>query len=148
MSILWWHWLALGLILAALEMAAAGGFFIIFFGIGAAAVGLLALAGAAGPLWMQVLLFTVISLVTVALFRTRVLRWMQSDPQAPAIDTLVGEFGAASQTLLPGAIGKVELRGSSWPARNISGQSIVSGERVRVVSVDGLMVHVQPEGVR
>lgn len=29
----WWHWLVLGLVLVALEMAAAGGFYVIFFGI-------------------------------------------------------------------------------------------------------------------
>ena len=34
LDMLWWHWIVLGLVLAALEMAGAGGFFIIFFGVG------------------------------------------------------------------------------------------------------------------
>ena len=34
----WWQWLVVGLVLVALEMAAAGGFYIIFFGIAAIAI--------------------------------------------------------------------------------------------------------------
>ena len=37
MTILWWHWLALGLVLVALEMTTAGGFYMVFFGIAAIA---------------------------------------------------------------------------------------------------------------
>ena len=54
MDILWWHWLVLGLLLVLAELAASGGFYIIFFGIGALVVGLLASAGLAGPVWMQI----------------------------------------------------------------------------------------------
>ena len=39
MAIVWWHWFALGLVLIALELAAAGGFYVIFFGIAAVVVG-------------------------------------------------------------------------------------------------------------
>ena len=35
----WWHWIVVGLILIALEMAASGGFYVIFFGIAAIAIG-------------------------------------------------------------------------------------------------------------
>ncbi len=33
MDILWWHWLVLGLFLVLVELAAAGGFYVIFFGV-------------------------------------------------------------------------------------------------------------------
>ena len=39
----WWIWIAFGLVLAAIELATPGGFFIVFFGIGAIAVGVLEL---------------------------------------------------------------------------------------------------------
>ena len=39
MDILWWHWLVLGLLLVLAELAASGGFYIIFFGIAALIVG-------------------------------------------------------------------------------------------------------------
>src|SRR5689334_21846154 len=116
----WWHWIVLGLLLAAAEMAAAGGFYVIFFGIGALVVGALSAFDLAGPLWMQIVLFSVVSLLGLALFRGRLLRMWQVQPQSPAIDTLVGEIGTAAEALEPGAVGKVELRGTSWSAKNSS----------------------------
>ena len=148
MDILWWHWLVLGLILIGAELAAAGGFFIIFFGLGALVVGLLARAGLAGPLWVQLLLFSGLSIGGLLLFRTRLLALVQHDPQAPSVDQLVGEIATVSGSLAPGDIGKVELRGSAWSARNESSTTLASGARVRVLRVEGLMLHVVPEGAR
>jgi membrane protein implicated in regulation of membrane protease activity len=148
MEILWWHWLVLGLVLAAAEMASAGGFYIIFFGVGAMVVGLLAALGLAGPVWMQTFLFSAISIGSLALFRTRLLKMMQPDPQAPTVDALVGEVAIATEDVAAGSIGKVELRGSSWSARNDASVVVTRGTRCRVTSVDGLMLHVVPEGAR
>jgi membrane protein implicated in regulation of membrane protease activity len=145
-AVLWWHWLVLGLLLALAELAASGGFYIIFFGIAAVVVGLLAGAGLAGPLWMQVLLFSALSVGSLLLFRTRLLRTFQLDPQAPAIDTLVGEIAVAAEDLAPGRVGRVELRGAGWTARNGSPAVLPRGTRCRVVRVEGLTLTVEPEG--
>jgi inner membrane protein len=146
MDILWWHWLVLGLLLCVAEMAASGGFYIIFFGLSALIVGLLAAAGVAGPVTVQVLLFSVLSVLGLVLFRSRLLRVMQKTPQSPQIDTLIGEIGTASEDLSPGSIGRVELRGTQWSARNAASVAIVRGARCRVVRVDGLTIFVEPEG--
>ena len=61
----WWQWLVLGLVLVALEMAASGGFYVIFFGIAALAIGGLHLFGLAGPAWFQFLLFSVLSVASL-----------------------------------------------------------------------------------
>jgi len=148
MDILWWHWLVFGLLLVVAEMAASGGFYIIFFGIAALAVGLLGAAGLELPVWFQLLLFSGMAILSLVLFRTRLLKWMQLDPQAPAIDTLVGEVGTVRVVLAPGHMGKIELRGASFSARNISSVTLQPGERCRVATVDGLTVNVAPEGAR
>lgn len=145
-SMQWWHWIVLGLLLAAAEMAAAGGFYVIFFGIGAVVVGVLVAFDSAGPAWLQVLLFTLFSVGGLVLFRSRLLRLLQKDPQSPPIDTLVGEIGTVWEELAPGAVGKIELRGTSWSAKNSSTATLVAGARCRVVNVDGLTLHVKPEG--
>jgi membrane protein implicated in regulation of membrane protease activity len=148
MTILWWHWLVLGLVLALAEMATAGGFYLVFFGMGAMLVGVLAGFEAAGPIWTQMLLFSVLSVASLLLFRTRLLNAMQREPQLPPIDTLVGEIGSAVDALEPGEVGRVELRGTVWSARNTVGVGMAPGARCRVVRVDGLLLHVEPEGVR
>jgi membrane protein implicated in regulation of membrane protease activity len=148
MDILWWHWFVLGLFLVLVELAAAGGFYIIFFGIAAILVGLLSSVNAAGPVGVQILLFSVLSVVSLLLFRTRLVERFQGDPQSPQVDQLIDEIGVVLDDLVPGAVGKVELRGSSWSARTVSGSILARGTRCRVTGVDGLTLSVEPEGAR
>ena len=147
MDILWWHWLVFGLLLVLAEIATAGGFYIIFFGLAAIVVGVLSSANLAGNTAMQLLLFTVIAVVSLLLFRSRLLKWFQTDPQAPAVDQLVGEVAVVTEELTPGGVGKVELRGAAWSARTTAG-ALPRGARCRVTRVDGLMLLVEPEGAR
>ena len=91
-------------------------------------------------------MFSVISVVSLLLFRTRLLKWMQVDPQAPEVDSLVGEIGLLEGAIAPGQIGKIEVRGSAWNARNATSSEIPRGMRCRVVRVKGLMLEVEPEG--
>ena len=144
----WWHWLALGLILVALEMAASGGFYVIFFGIAALAIGGLRLFDVAGPAWFQVLLFSVVSVGSLLLFRSRFLRWMQLDTPGDDVDSLVGEIAVPLEDIAPGAVGRAELRGTVWAARNAARVPVIRGARCTVVRVDRLMIFLEPEGAR
>ena len=148
MDIQWWHWLVFGLVLVLAEVATAGGFYIIFFGIGAIIVGLLSSGNLAGPTGVQILLFSVLSVTSLVLFRGRLLGWFQTDPQAPAVDQLVGEVALVLEDVAPGGVGKVELRGSGWSARTTSAAALPRGARCRVTRVDGLVLFVEPEGAR
>ena len=147
MDLVWWHWLVVGLLLVLVELATPGGFFMIFFGIAALIVGLMAGAGFGGPVWMQLLMFSVISVASLMLFRTRLLKWMQVDPQAPEVDSLIGEIGQLEGAIGPGQMGRIEVRGAAWSARNATALELPRGMRCRVVRVKGLTLEVEPEGV-
>lgn len=142
----WWHWVVLGIVLAGLEILTPGGFYLLFFGVGGIAVGLLTLAGIGGPLWAQVLLFSLFSIVSVALFRNPLLRKMQrkTDRNRPTA-TLVGELAIPPDPIEAGAVGKAELRGTTWTARNRGARAIAAGCRCKVVQVDGLVITIEPE---
>jgi membrane protein implicated in regulation of membrane protease activity len=145
-TVLWWHWIVFGLILALGEVATPGGFFLIFFGTAAIVVGVLDASGLADALWMQLALFSILSMGSLALFRGRLQHRLNLDAQLqPGVDQLIGEIGVVGGELLPGAIGKVEVRGSNWSARNTSGTVLPAGSRCRVLAVDGLMLDVAPE---
>ncbi|MBA3949418.1 MAG: NfeD family protein, partial [Acidobacteria bacterium] len=79
MNVEWWHWMAVGLVLVVLEIAAPGGFFVIFFGLAAMVVGGLVLFDMGGSLAVQLLLFSVLSAVFLLLFRNPLLRRMKFD---------------------------------------------------------------------
>jgi membrane protein implicated in regulation of membrane protease activity len=144
----WWHWLALGLILVALEMAASGGFYVIFFGVAAIAIGGLHLFDLAGPLWLQFFLFSALAVGSLLLFRNPLLRLMKLDTPADDVDSLVGETAIPAEDIAAGAVGRAELRGTMWSARNVGPTSLAQGQRCRVVRVDRLMIFIESEGVR
>ncbi|MEO6213484.1 MAG: NfeD family protein [Vicinamibacterales bacterium] len=148
MNITWWHWLVLGMVLVALEMAASGGFYVIFFGIAALIIGVLALFGLAGPLSLQVLLFSALSVAALVLFRRPMMQWLNLDGTGGEVDTLVGELAVPLDDMPPASVGRAELRGTVWTARNHAPVMIARGQRCTVVSVDRLTILIEPEGVR
>jgi membrane protein implicated in regulation of membrane protease activity len=140
----WWMWLAAGLALVVAELATPGGFVIIFFGIGALAVGLLALLGIVTALPVQFLLFTVISVAALAILRGQVQSRVKTPPSSN-VDSLIGDLAIPQERLSPGVVGRVEVRGSTWSARNTSDVTLDQGQRARVAAVDGLTLAVVPE---
>lgn len=148
MTLLWWHWLALGLILVGLELAASGGFYVIFFGVAAIAIAGLRLVDAAGPVWFQLLLFSILSVGSLLLFRSPLLRWLKLDVPGRDVDSMVGETAMPLEDIAPRAVGRAELRGTVWTARNTTAGLLVRGQRCVVVRVDRLTIFLEPEGAR
>lgn len=140
----WWIWLALGLVLMVIELVTPSGFFVMFFGLGALTVGVLTRVGVAGPPWMEWLLFSASSIAYVVLFRER-LRQRVLQPGKDNVDTLIGELAMPRETIPPAGVGRVELRGTVWNARNDSTVPLEPGRRSRVTRVDGLVLFVRPE---
>ncbi len=141
---LWWYWLLLGLMLAGAEMMAPGGFYLLFFGLAALLVGALAGFDVVTADWMQWLLFSVIAVVSMLLFRRPLLRISQGHPPHH-VDTMVGEAAVLLEDVPPGQTGKAELRGSTWTAKNAGAESLQKGRRATVSKVDGLTLWLKPE---
>jgi inner membrane protein len=146
---LWWYWITLGLILAMLELASPLSFFLVFFGAGSIVVGCLTLADLAGPPWVQWMLFSVVSVLSVALFRGPLLRRVHRDDwMRRPVDALTDEMATTLEEIAPGSIGRVELRGTAWSARNAGGAVLTKGQRCAVQRVDGLTLYIVPEGAK
>src|SRR5688572_6105127 len=141
----WWMWMALGVVLAVLELASPGGFVVIFFAVAAVVVALLGLTGVARDPVLQWILFSVLAIVALRLFRDPLLKRLRSGERPDTVDSLAGESAVASTDMAPGQYGQAELRGSVWQARNVDGGPIHAGQRLRVVAVDGLMLDVRSE---
>ena len=141
----WWFWIVLGLGLSALELATPGGIVIVFFGVGAVAVGLLALVGLVNAPWIQWLLFPIFALLTLRLFRKPLMNRLGIGGERGDVDTLVGEIAVTADAIAPGAHGRAELRGTTWSARNVDTNALAVGQRCRVVAVQGLMLDLRSE---
>jgi inner membrane protein len=137
-------WLAGGMVLLAIELATPSGFFVMFFGLGALTVGVLLAIGLVNSAILQWSIFTALSVIYLLLFRGRMQKGVDRPPAN--IDTLVGELAVPRERILPGQVGRVDLRGSLWTARNEASGMLEPGQRCRVTAVDaGLTLYVQPE---
>ena len=142
---IWWYWILLGAALLAVELATPGGFFFIFFGASALAVGALEAMGLIEADWLQWLLFSALSIVCLALFRKPLLERMRRGENTGAVDSLVGELAVAAGAIPSGRHGHAQLRGSTWTARNVEDRPLNAGDRCRVVAVRGLEIDIRPE---
>jgi inner membrane protein len=139
----WWLWMVLGFILLIAEMATPG-IFLLFFGAAALIVGLLEFFGVSGPPAMQWVLFSVISVVSLMLFRKPLLARIKQR-SGEDIDRLEAEPATAMEDIAVETVGRVELRGAPWSAKNVGLAAIVRGQRCRVEHVEGLMLRVRAD---
>ena len=140
----WWIWALAGLALLIMEVAAPGGFILLFFGAAALVVATLVASGAAGPLWLQLIIFSALSVVSLLAFRGPILRRMKAGPGYPdPVDTLRGETVVLIDDVAPQAAGRAEFRGTSWTVRNVDQRGLARGEKVRVETVLGLKMFVR-----
>jgi membrane protein implicated in regulation of membrane protease activity len=139
----WWLWVILGFLMMVAELLTPGGFYLLFFGVGGVIVGSLDALGWAGPAWTQWLLFSLLSVVSLVVFRRPLLARFKSAAPGKEMDSLIGETAQALEEIAVDSIGKVELRGTTWTARNAGGRSLGRGQRCRVDRVDGLILWVR-----
>ena len=140
---LWWVWILLGFLLLLAELLTPGGLYLLFFGVAAIVVGLLSGLNLTGPPWMQWLLFSILSVVALSLFRRLLLKRLRPASLGGEVDSLVGETAIALEDMAVDAIGKAGLHGSAWSARNVGGNLVTRGQRCTVERVDGLMLCVR-----
>ena len=135
-------WLALALALGVAELLAPG-VFLVFVAAAAAMTGLELLAAPALPLGVQLLSVALWSVVTVLIGR----RWYRDYPVAGderlnRPDTRLIGRDVVAEADFAGGTGRVRVGDGGWPAR--SGQPVAAGERLRVVTVEGGVLVVEP----
>jgi len=134
-------WGALALVLFAAE-ALAPGAFMLWIGIGAAAVFVLVAVFADISLLWQVVAFVVLSVVSIQCYR----RWGRShDRQSdqPLLnrraEQLIGRVVVLDQAIVAGK-GRVKIDDAFWV---VAGPDLPVGNLVRVVAVEGMTLKVQ-----
>jgi inner membrane protein len=137
----WWIWIVIGFVLLALEFTAAS-LHVAFFAVGAFVVGLLVLFGVPLPLWGQLIIFTASSLLAFFFIRPVLVKKLKLD-QKKVVDTLVGEQAIAMEEIPAHGLGKAEMRGTTWSARNVGETGLIRGQRCVVADVEGLVIHVR-----
>jgi len=148
---LWWYWSILGLSLVGIEILTLGGlgnFYFLFFGVAALMVSGLTWSGLVEAAWLQLFLFAILGIISLLVMKSSLQsKGSLEGKDETAVDSMVGEMAKVLEPLGPQAIGKVELRGSTWTARN-AGESILEKDTIaKIVRVDGLTLWIQNESL-
>jgi inner membrane protein len=136
-----WFWLSLGFILGAVEMIAPG-FFLMWLGLAAIIVGLLAWLLPGMSIAMQVAFFAILSVLTVYAGK----KFLKDNPiesDDPMLNNrgarLTGEIVTVIEAIADGH-GRVKVGDSDWNAR---GADAGVGAKVRVIGADGAVLLVE-----
>ena len=114
----------------------------IWFAGGALIAFLIGLIGA--PIWLQVLLFIVISALLLAFTRPIVVKHLNSKTVKTNVDSVVGQHGVVIENIDNyGALGLVDINGMEWSARAVNDyDQLVKGDKVVVQKIEGVKAFV------
>lgn len=135
-------WLGL-LILFALGEAVSVGLTSIWFAAGALAALVCALLN--GPLWLQITLFIIVSILCLLAVRPLAKRYLNGKVQPTNVDRILGEEAQVTEDIdnIQGR-GAVTIGGITWSARSQNGEAIPTGALVKVLRIEGVKVFVEP----
>lgn len=138
---IWIGWMILAAIFFIVEIFTAG-FFILWFGIGAAAAGLAALIGL-GFGW-QLTAFIIVSLVLFTLSRKIAAKVVKDQPPGIGADRLIDQEAVVIEEINPPENkGRVRIRAEEWLAESADRSIIPSGTRVLIIRVSGTRLVVR-----
>ena len=138
----WGIWLAI-MVLFLMAEANTVSMTTLWFAVGALAALIASLVG--GQLWLQIVLFLVVSGVCLALLRPIAKRYFTPKLTKTNVDAVVGKTGRVTADIdnVDGQ-GQVKLSGMDWTARSETGEKILTGTLVTVCRVEGVKVFVTP----
>jgi inner membrane protein len=140
-AIHFWHWLIIAVILICLEMLITGTYYFIWMGVSAAIVGCIMFFVPTLTWLSQVIIFTLLSVLTIIIFRI----YQKQNPvvrDQPALnrrgEQYIGRVFTLEEPIVNG-VGKVKVDDSTW---KVSGEELSAGTRVKVIAVDNTVLRV------
>lgn len=134
-------WFALLLVFLVVEAACAIHLVSIWFAAGSLVALIASFFGA--PLWLEIVLFLVVSSVMVALFWPFIKKFLNPKVEKTNVEAIIGTQGYVTTDIDNiAALGQVRLGGMEWTARSTSGKPISKGTLVKVDRIEGVKAFV------
>ncbi len=142
MEYLVWGWLGALILFIIIEIATTS-LTTIWFAGGSLAAFLANVLNA--PLWLQIVLFIVVSLVLLIFTRPIMLKAMKSGELKTNVDSLIGKQAKVTENISNiDDTGAAVVNGQEWTARNVvPGEVIEAGEIVEIVEISGVKLIVK-----
>lgn len=138
----WLIWVIVSILLLILELSS-GDFFLLCCAIGTAA-GAVA-AGCGVSLTLQIIIAVVVAVMSLLLIRPRLLRKLHKPERERAsnVDAIIGREGVVKEEIPAGGFGYVGIDGDEWKARVDGDMPVPVGTRVRVLSINSIIITVE-----
>ncbi len=137
-----WHWFIATVVLITLEMVVLPAVFFLWMGIAAGVVGLLLMLMPGLPFMAQIIIFTVLAVVSLVVHK----RYLKNNPPSTDEPTLnrrgeqyIGRVFTLEEAIVNGT-GKIKVDDSIW---KVMGEDKNDGGKVRVTGVDGTVFKVE-----
>jgi membrane protein implicated in regulation of membrane protease activity len=141
---IWWIWMAIAALFVVGEIFTQG-FFLLWFGIGAAVAGVFAILGL-GVGW-QLGAFVVVSGVLFGVSRRFAEKVSKKQPPGIGADRFVGLEGIVLEEIdNVKNTGRVRVQKDEWRADSETGEAIAVGEQIIVTRLDGAHMVVKIKG--
>ncbi|NUL47058.1 NfeD family protein [Cellulosimicrobium funkei] len=142
---LWVLWLSLAVVFAVVEVMVLD---LVFLMLAAGAAAALATSLAGGEAWLQIVMFSGVSLLMLAAVRPTALRHLKKGPadQLTNVDLLPGRTVLVLEDTGATA-GLAKMDGETWTARSATGATIAAGQEAEIDEVDGATLIIHPKTV-
>ncbi|MEE1246613.1 MAG: NfeD family protein [Acutalibacteraceae bacterium] len=136
-----WVWIGLIVVTAAVE-AATVQLVTVWFAVGGVA-GLIAYA-AGLEIWLQILIFAIVSAIALAVTRPLVKKFTNGRRMPTNADRFIGEKAVVTEKIENDlSKGAVKIGGLEWTARSVDSETAEVGEQVTVEAIEGAKLIVR-----
>ena len=138
----WIVWLALMVFFLVVEAASVS---LVSIWFAAGSLGALVASALTTPLWVQILVFLVLSGALLACLRPFVRKYVSPRRTATNVDMVLGREAYLTETVdnLRGT-GALKLDGKNWSVRSVSGEVLPQDTLVTIVRMEGVKLYVEP----
>jgi membrane protein implicated in regulation of membrane protease activity len=137
----WIIWIIAAISLIIVEMLTASLFFFSCLGVGAVFAGIASACGAG--IWLQITVFSVISVISVLFIRPILKKYLRStDSKSSNIDEIIGKDAVVMETVTKDKPGLVKVMGEVWGAFCEDGD-IPEGGIAEIIEVRGTRLIVR-----
>lgn len=134
-------WLAICVGAILCELVTPSALISIWFAVGAMIGALAALINL--PLWVQIVCFVIVSLVSMLIVRPIASRYLRGNIVPTNADRCIGEIGVVTKEITRDEWGEVKVSGATWHAVSVDNVSVPAQARVKVVAIEGAKLLVK-----
>ena len=136
-----WFWIVIAVVMAVAEAATVQLVSLWFVG---GALGAIVVTLLGGALWLQILVFALVSLALLLLLRPLLRKYMHNGIVQTNVDALIGRKALVIERIDNlHATGRIQLDGTDWTARSVNDTVIEVGSEVVIRFIEGVKALVE-----